>query len=115
MVFQVTVLDERKSNDTDVEFVISSEEIQGALPVDILVITIDICDNLNFNLPIDQICVKWLNQSYYISLMRLNFLLAARCSLLFARCWLLLASCFLLVVRYFLLIAHYFFVQITVK
>ena len=89
MVFQVTVLDERKSNDTDVKFVIGSEEIQGTLPVDILVITIDISDNLNFNLPIDQICVKSLNQ--------LKLLYISDEDELFARCSLLVTFCSLLI------------------
>ena len=43
-------------NDTDIKFVIGSEEIQGTLPVDVLVITVD--DNLNFNLLIGQIFLK---------------------------------------------------------
>ena len=58
--FQVTALDKRKSNNTDVKFVIGSEEIQAVSSVDILGITID--DKLNFNLHIDKICLKYAKQ-----------------------------------------------------
>ena len=58
--FQAIVLDKRRSNDTEVKFIIGSEQIQAVPSVDILGITID--DQLNFNLHIDNICQKSANQ-----------------------------------------------------
>ena len=39
--FQAIVLDKRRSNDTEVKFIIGSEQIQAVPSVDILGITID--------------------------------------------------------------------------
>ena len=50
--FQAIVLDKRRSNKTEIKFIIGSEQIQVVPSVDILVITID--DELNFNLHIDK-------------------------------------------------------------
>ena len=50
--FQAIVLDKRRSNKTEIKFIIGSEQIQVVPSVDILVITID--DKLNFNLHIDK-------------------------------------------------------------
>ena len=58
--FQAIVLDKRRSNNTEVKFIIGSEQIQAVPSVDILGITID--DQLNFNLHIDNICQKSANQ-----------------------------------------------------
>ena len=58
--FQVVVFDKRRSNNTEVKFIIGSEQIQAVPSVDILGITID--DKLNFNLHIDKICLKSANQ-----------------------------------------------------
>ena len=58
--FQAIVLDKRRSNNTEVKFIIGSEQIQAVPSVDILGITID--DKLNFNLPIDKIFLKSANQ-----------------------------------------------------
>ena len=44
--FQAIVLDKRRSNNTEVKFIIGSEQIQAVPSVDILGITID--DKLNF-------------------------------------------------------------------
>ena len=54
------MLDKLTSNNTEVKFVIGSEQIQAVLSVDILSITIN--DKLNFNLHIDKICLKPANQ-----------------------------------------------------
>ena len=58
--FQAIVLDKRRSNNTEVKFIIGSEQIQAVPSVDILGITID--DKLNFNLRIDKIFLKSANQ-----------------------------------------------------
>ena len=58
--FQAIVLDKRRSNNTEVKFIIGSEQIQAVPSVDILGITID--DKLNFNLHIDKTCRKSTNQ-----------------------------------------------------
>ena len=50
--FQAIVLDKRRSNKTEIKFIIGSEQIQVVPSVDILVITID--DKLNFNLHIEK-------------------------------------------------------------
>ena len=50
--FQAIVLDKRRSNKTEIKFIIGSEQIQVVPSVDILVIMID--DKLNFNLHIDK-------------------------------------------------------------
>ena len=54
--FKTIVLDKRRSNNTEVKFMIDSEQNQAVPSVDILDITID--DKLNFNLHIDKICLK---------------------------------------------------------
>ena len=54
--FQVVVFDKRRSNNTEVKFIIGSEQIQAVPSVDILGITID--DKLNFKLHNDKICLK---------------------------------------------------------
>ena len=54
--FQVVVFDKRRSNNTEVKFIIGSEQIHAVPSVDILGIPID--DKLNFNLHIDKICLK---------------------------------------------------------
>ena len=54
------MLDKRRSSNTEVKFIIGSEQIQAVPSVDILGITID--DKLNFNLHIDKICLKSANQ-----------------------------------------------------
>ena len=58
--FQAIVLDKRRSNNTEVKFIIGSEQIQAVPSVDILGIAID--DKLNFNLRIDKIFLKSANQ-----------------------------------------------------
>ena len=58
--FQAVVLGKRRSNNTEVKFIIGSEQTQSLPSVDILGITID--DKLNFNLHIDKICLKSANQ-----------------------------------------------------
>ena len=58
--FQAIVLDKRTSNNTEVKFIIGSEQIQVVPSVDVLGMTID--DKLNFNLHIDKICLKSANQ-----------------------------------------------------
>ena len=58
--FQAIVLDKRRSNNTEVKFIIGSEQIQAVQSVDILGITI--YDKLNFNLHIDKIYLKSANQ-----------------------------------------------------
>ena len=58
--FQAIVLDKCRSNNTEVKFIIGSEQIQAVPSVDILGITID--DKLNFNLHIDKIRLKSANQ-----------------------------------------------------
>ena len=58
--FQVIVLDKCKSSNTEVKFIIDSEQIQAVPSADILSITID--DKLNFNMHIDKICLKSPNQ-----------------------------------------------------
>ena len=50
--FQAIVLDKRRSNKTEIKFIIGSEQIQVVPSVDILAITRD--DKLNFNLHIDK-------------------------------------------------------------
>ena len=57
---QVIVLDKRKSNVTEVTFIIGSGEIQAVSFFDILGVKID--DKLNFDLYIDKICLKSANQ-----------------------------------------------------
>ena len=54
------VLDKRRSSNSEVKFMIGSEQIQAVPSVDILGITID--DKLTFNLLIDEICVTSANQ-----------------------------------------------------
>ena len=54
--FKTIVLDKRRSNNTEVKFMIDSGQNQAVPSVDILDITID--DKLNFNLHIDKICLK---------------------------------------------------------
>ena len=54
------MLDKRRSSNTEVKFIIGSEQIQAVPSADILGITID--DKLNFNLHIDKICLKSANQ-----------------------------------------------------
>ena len=54
--FQAVVFDKRRSNNTEVKFIIGSEQIQAVPSVEILGITID--DKLNFKLDIDKICLK---------------------------------------------------------
>ena len=58
--FQFVVFDKRRSNNTEVKFIIGSEQIQAVPSADILGITID--DKLNFNLHIDKTCLKSTNQ-----------------------------------------------------
>ena len=58
--FRVIVLDKRKPSNTEVTFIIGSEQIQAVPSVDILGITID--DKLNFNLQIDKMCLKSVTQ-----------------------------------------------------
>ena len=58
--FQAIVLDQRGSNNTEVKYIIGSEQIQAVPSVNILGITID--NKLNFNLQIDKICLKSANQ-----------------------------------------------------
>ena len=57
---QAIVLDKRGSSNTEVKFIIGSEQTQAVPSVVILSITID--DKLNFNLHIDKICLKSANQ-----------------------------------------------------
>ena len=57
---QAILLEQRKTSNTEVKFIIGSEQIQAVPSVDILGITID--DKLNFNLHIDKICLKSANQ-----------------------------------------------------
>ena len=54
------MLDKRRSSNTEVKFIIGSEQIQAVPSVDLLGITID--DKLNFNLHIDKIFLKSENQ-----------------------------------------------------
>ena len=54
--FQAVAFDKRRSNNTEVKFIIGSEQIQAVPSVEILGITID--DKLNFKLDIDKICLK---------------------------------------------------------
>ena len=58
--FQIIVFDKRKSNITEVTFIIGSGEIQAVLSFDLPGIKID--DKLNFDLHIDKICLKSANQ-----------------------------------------------------
>ena len=58
--FHAIVLDKRKSNNSEVKFIIGSEQIQAVSSADILGIATD--DKLNFNLHIDKICLKSANQ-----------------------------------------------------
>ena len=60
--FQAIVLDKHKSSNTEAKFIIGSEQIQAVPSVDILGITID--HKMNFNLYIDEICLKSANQLY---------------------------------------------------
>ena len=57
---QAVVLDERGSSNTEVKFIIGSEQIQAVPSLAILSITID--DKLNFNLHIYKICLKSANR-----------------------------------------------------
>ena len=57
---QAIVLDKRGSCNTEVKFIIGSEQTQAVPLRDILSITID--NKLNFNLHIDKICLKSANQ-----------------------------------------------------
>ena len=54
--FQAAAFDKRRSNNTEVKFIIGSEQIQAVPSVEILGIMID--DKLNFKLDIDKICLK---------------------------------------------------------
>ena len=54
--FEAVAFDKRRSSNTEVKFIIGSEQIQAVPSVDILGITID--DKLNFKLHIDKICLK---------------------------------------------------------
>ena len=54
--FQAVAFDKCRSNNTEVKFIIGSEQIQAVPSVDILGITID--DKLNFKLHNDKICLK---------------------------------------------------------
>ena len=54
--FEAAAFDNRRSNNTEIRFIIASEQIQAVPSVDILGITID--DKLNFKLHIDKICLK---------------------------------------------------------
>ena len=54
--FQAVAFDKRRSNNTEVKFIIGSEQIQAVPSVEILGIMID--DKLNFKLDIDKICLK---------------------------------------------------------
>ena len=54
--FQAVAFDKRRSNNTEVKFIIGSGQIQAVPSVEILGITID--DKLNFKLDIDKICLK---------------------------------------------------------
>ena len=58
--FQAIVLDKHRSSNSEVKFIIGSEQIQEVPSVDILGIAID--DKLNFNLHMDKICLKSANQ-----------------------------------------------------
>ena len=58
--FKAIVLDKRKLSNTEVKFILTSEQIQAVPSVDILGISID--DKLNLNLHIDKICMKSANQ-----------------------------------------------------
>ena len=69
--FQAIALDKRKLSNTEVKFIIGSEQIQAIPSVDILGIKID--DKLNFNLHIDRICLESANQLK--ALARLNVFL----------------------------------------
>ena len=69
--FQAIVLDKRKSSNTEVKFIIGSEQIQAVPSVDILGITID--HKLNFNLHNDKICLKSANQLNGSSFVLSNF------------------------------------------
>ena len=53
---QAVVFDKRRSNNTEVKFIIGSEQIQAVQSVEILGIAID--DKLKFKLDIDKICLK---------------------------------------------------------
>ena len=57
--FRSIVLDKRKSSNTEVKFIIGSEQIQGVPSVDILGITID--DKLKLNMHNDKVCLKYTN------------------------------------------------------
>ena len=57
---QAIVLDKRRSSNTEVKFIIGSEQIQAVPSVYMLGIMID--DKLNFNLHIDMICLTSANQ-----------------------------------------------------
>ena len=54
--FWEIVLDKRKSDNSEVKFIIGSEQIQVMPSVGLLGILID--DKLNFNLHTDKICLK---------------------------------------------------------
>ena len=54
--FQAAAFDKRRSNNTEVKFIIGSEQIQAVPSVEILGTTID--DKLKFKLDIDKICLK---------------------------------------------------------
>lgn len=69
--FQAIVIDSRKSNNTEGQFVIGLNEIQTVLSVAILDMTID--TKQNFNLKNDKICPKPANQSN--TLIRLKYFL----------------------------------------
>ena len=58
--FQAIELDKHISGNTELKFIIGSEQIQVAPSVDILVVMID--DKPKFNLPIDKTCLKSANQ-----------------------------------------------------
>ena len=58
--FQTIVLDKRKSNNTEVKFIIGSKQIQVVTSVNTIGITIG--SKLNFNMHIDKICLKAANQ-----------------------------------------------------
>ena len=57
--FKTTALDRSKSTNSEVKFIVGSKQIHELLSVDILGITTD--DKLNFNLHIDEICLKSAN------------------------------------------------------
>ena len=62
--FQAIELDKHISSNTEVKFIIGSEQIQVAPSVDILVVLID--DKPKFNLHIDKTCLNSENQLHVL-------------------------------------------------